>query len=266
MSQLNNPLEIYKFLPKSNCRQCQFPACLAFAAAVIKGHKSLNDCPQLDSSIIKQLEGKIVKLSTADSIHDQLLESLKKQIASVDLPSLAEKLGASFSGQRLKIKVLGKDFIVDAKGKITSDCHVNPWVTIPLLNYIIYSKGSNVSGDWVPFRELKNGKTREAIFEKRCENALKQIADAHTDLLQDIISIFGGRPVASIFSSDISLVLYPLPKIPILITYSKPTDDLESKLNIFFDITAEDNLNIELIHMLCVGLVAMFEKITFRHS
>ena len=266
MFQLNNPLEIYKFLPKSNCRQCQLPTCLAFAAAVIKGQKSLNDCLQLDSNIIEQLDGKIVKLNTADSIHDQLLESLKKEIASVDFSSSAERLGATFSGEKLKIKVLGKDFVVDAKGNITSDCHVNPWVTIPLLNYIIYAKGSNVSGNWVPFRELKNGKSREAIFGKRCENALKQIVDSHTDLLQDIISVFGGRSVVNAFSSDISLVLHPLPKIPILISYCKPVDDLESKLNIFFDATAEDNLNIELIHMLCVGLLTMFEKITFRHS
>lgn len=266
MSQLNNPLEIYRFLPKSNCRQCQFPTCLAFAAAVIKGQKSLNNCHQLDSSIIERLDGKIVKLATADSIHEQLLKSLKKEIASVDFSSSAERLGASFSWEKLKIKALGKDFIVDANGKITSDCHINSWVTIPLLNYIIYSKGNNVSGNWVPFRELKNGKSREAIFGKRCEKALKQIADTHTDLLEDIISVFGGRPAANVFSSDISLVLHPLPKIPILISYCKPVDDLESKLNIFFDTTAEDNLNIELIHMLCVGLVTMFEKITFRHS
>ena len=266
MSQLNNPLEIYKFLPKSNCKQCQLTTCLAFSAAVIKGQKSLNDCLQLDSNIIEQLDGKIVRLNTADSIHDQLLESLKKEIASVDFSSSAERLGATFSGEKLKIKALGKDFIVDAKGKITSDCHVNPWVTIPLLNYIIYAKGSNISGNWVPFRELKNGKSREAIFGKRCENVLKQIADSNIALLEDIISVFGGRPVVNACSSDISLVLHPLPKIPMLISYCKPVDDLESKLNIFYDATSEDNLNIELIHMLCVGLLTMFEKITIRHS
>ena len=58
----------------------------------------------------------------------------------------------------------------------------------------------------------------------------------------------------------------PLPKVPILICYSKPEDDFESNLNLFFDSTAEDHLNIESIYFLGVGLVRMFEKIALRHS
>ena len=68
------------------------------------------------------------------------------------------------------------------------------------------------------------------------------------------------------YASDISLVLYPLPKVPILICYWKPEDGLESELNVFFDATAEENLNIESIFMLGTGLVRMFEKIALRHG
>jgi hypothetical protein len=266
LSKLNTPLDIYKFLPKSNCGQCQLAGCLAFAAAVIKGQKNLNECTNLDDHTIRQLNKQIVNLKTADTIQEQLLKSLQREISSVDFPSSALRLGASYTGKYLKIKVLGKDFMVDSNGIIISDCHVNYWVTIPLLSYIKYARGSNAAGNWVPFRELKNGKSREAIFRKRCEQALKHIIDKNTDLLEDIISVFSGSQLVNVFSSDISLVLYPLPKIPILINYYKPIDDLESKLNIFLDETAEDNLNIELIHMLCTGLVTMFERIAVRHS
>ncbi|MBW2172383.1 MAG: DUF3786 domain-containing protein, partial [Deltaproteobacteria bacterium] len=60
--------------------------------------------------------------------------------------------------------------------------------------------------------------------------------------------------------------LHPLPKVPILICYWKPDDGLESELNIFFDSTAEQNLNIESIFTLSTGLVRMLEKIALRHG
>jgi hypothetical protein len=54
--------------------------------------------------------------------------------------------------------------------------------------------------------------------------------------------------------------------VPLLICYWKPEDGLESSLNIFFDATAEENLNIESIYILGAGLVIMFEKLAVRHG
>jgi len=268
MSQITNPLDIYKLLPKSNCRECDMRTCLAFADAVIKGQKSLQACPHLNEKTVKQFGERITTRALAlEEQQERILEQLKKDIASVDFKSSAKRLGASVSGEKLIIKSLGKDFFVDSQGNITSECHINTWLTIPLLNYILSCKGINPSGKWVPFRELENGRDRLPLFEQRCEKPLKKIADIHMDLFFDnVIYIFGGQPVETEFASDISLIIYPLPKVPILISYSKPEDNGESRLNLFFDKFAEDNLNIESIHMLCTGIVAMFEKIASRHG
>ena len=40
-------LEIYKLLPQSNCRQCGYTACMAFATALRKGKVLLGECPPL---------------------------------------------------------------------------------------------------------------------------------------------------------------------------------------------------------------------------
>lgn len=266
MSQLNSPLTIYKYLQKSNCRQCKVPSCLAFATAVVTGQKHLADCPHLDQDIIERFSGKINQHITYEQQQEQTLEQLKKGVAAVDFASAAGKLGAVLTGGNLVIQCLGREFMVEANGDITSDCHLNTWLTIPLINYVVLSKGKNVSGQWVPFRELKNGATWNPLFSHRCEKTLKQIADSNAELLEDIIYTFGGRPAAGSCSADISLVLHPLPKVPLLICYWKPEDDLESKLSVFFDTTAEENLNIESIYMLGVGLVLMFQKIAYRHS
>lgn len=265
MPQLNNPLEIYKLLPKSNCKLCGVATCLAFAADVIKGQKRLDQCPHLENSMIEELEGKIIRQMTPEEQLKQILEPLKREIVTIDFSTSVKRLGASLSGNQLTIKCLGKDFTVDPEGTIISACHINEWVTVPLLKYIIYSAGNDLSGKWVPFRELSNETIWNTYFEHKFEKPLKQLTDSYPDLIEDMIYIFSGKPVENSFSSDISLVLRPLPKVPMLICYTKPEEDQESKLNVFFDSTAAHNLNIDSIYRLSVGLLMMFQKITTRH-
>jgi len=81
-----------------------------------------------------------------------------------------------------------------------------------------------------------------------------------------MIQVFNGKQVENHYKSDISLVLHPLPLVPMLICYWKPEDGLESDLNLFFDSTAEENLNIESLYTLGTGLVRMFEKVVLTHG
>lgn len=40
-----SPLEIYKLLPKENCKKCGYSTCMAFAVKMIKKEAYLADCP-----------------------------------------------------------------------------------------------------------------------------------------------------------------------------------------------------------------------------
>jgi hypothetical protein len=259
-------MEIFKLLDKSNCRKCNKPTCMAFAAAVFQGQKQLDECPTLDPEIIKRYGGRAADQIPLEQEQFESIEQLKRNISTIDLRSAAHKLGAKFSGEKLTIKCLGKDFSVDINGNITTDIHVHPWIAIPVLNYITDGAGVPVSGKWVPFRELEGGKTWYRLFGQRCEKPLKKVADTYTDLFEDMIHLFNGRQVENHYASDISLVLHPLPKVPVLICYWKPEDEMESDLNIFFDATAEENLNIQAIYTLGAGLAIMFEKLALRHG
>lgn len=41
-------LEIFKLLPKTNCRECKEATCLVFAIKTAEGIKDQNDCPRLE--------------------------------------------------------------------------------------------------------------------------------------------------------------------------------------------------------------------------
>jgi len=266
MSELKNPMEIFKLLDKSNCGECSKPTCLAFAAAVFNGQKQLDECPHLAREIIERYGGQVADRMTLAQEQQQSMDLLKRKVAGIDLSASAHGLGAKFSNGKLTVKCLGKDFSIDTKGRITTDIHVHSWITIPVLNYIIAGGGVPASGNWVPFRELEGGKTWYRLFGQMCEKPIKQVADTYTDLFEDMIRLFNGKQVENHYNSDISLVLHPLPQMPILICYWRPEDGLESNLNIFFDTTAEENLNIESIYTLGVGLGIMFKKLALRHG
>lgn len=266
MSQIKGPLDIYKLLEKSNCGLCLRPSCMAFAVSVINGEKRLDNCPRLDRKVIEQLEGGIVKREALEPDQQELLEELKRKIAPLDFFTATERVDASVVGEKLSVMCLGKEFQIDNKGNMYSECHVNTWVQIPLLNYIISSKGEDVSGEWVPFGKFQGAMHWGAFFARRCEEPLKKIADTHTDLFFDTLSMFDGRPVTKGLSADRAIVLYPLPKVPFLICYWKTEDDFESKLSVLFDKTAGSNLNIESIYLIGAGFVEMLKLIIHKHS
>lgn len=268
MPPIKTPMELYKLLPQSNCGRCYLPSCLAFSAAVIKGDKKLSDCPFIDKKTLADFPSEIGSKEPYELKREEELNLLKERISQTDLSAKAIRLGGKVIGENLAIKCLGKDFLVFRNGDVTSECHTHTGLTIPLLTYILHleqSGGQKGKGAWVAFRKLKNGAALAPLFQQRCENSLKKIADAHPDLFEDLVSIFSGKRSENHFSSDISLVLFPLPNIPVMICYWEPEDDLDSMLRIFFDSTAENFLTAESIYALAVGLVMMFEKIVIQH-
>jgi len=267
MTEITNPFEIYKLLPQTNCGECTLLTCLAFSAAVIKGQKKLADCPYLKAEDKEQLADRVSIRQDFNRARGEDLEELKRRVGTINLSARASLLGGKMVSGKLAIKSLGKDFFVDARGSVTSECHTHAWMSIPLLSYIVHSSGVEPTGRWVPFRELRDGSPMNPLFEQRGEKPLKKLLDESSELLEDLLGMFSGsRADNRLFASDIALTLYPLPKVPILICYWSPEGDMDSDLTIFFDASAEKHLKIESLFSLGVGLVMMFEKIARKHT
>ncbi|MBI4707142.1 MAG: acetyl-CoA decarbonylase/synthase complex subunit gamma [Candidatus Omnitrophica bacterium] len=69
-------LDIYKLLPKTNCRECGFATCLAFAMQLAKKSVSLEKCPYVSEEAKKILEAssqppiKLITLGTGETKFD----------------------------------------------------------------------------------------------------------------------------------------------------------------------------------------------------
>ncbi len=261
------PLEIYKITPKTNCRKCLLPSCLAFSAAVVAGSKKLKECPHLKSEDIQPLEKQLAKTQEQPALQAAFLDKLKGKVARLDFPKIAKVLGCTVLGDELSIISLGKKFNIDSQGRMTSECHIIPWVQAPILSYITHKTHMDITGNWISFRELKGGIDWQGLFTSRCEQPLCKLADRNPELLTDLIDLFMGQETdTKRYEADIGLILHPLPHIPILICYQEADADLESSLSIFFDECCGHNLHIKSIYTLCAGLVKMFEHIALRHE
>ncbi|MFP4545542.1 MAG: (Fe-S)-binding protein, partial [Methanomassiliicoccales archaeon] len=66
-------IEIFKHLPKTNCGECGFPTCLAFAMQLANQKVSLDDCPYVSDDAKEALEAssappiRLIKIGTGEN-------------------------------------------------------------------------------------------------------------------------------------------------------------------------------------------------------
>jgi hypothetical protein len=267
MPQFSNAMEVFKLLDKSNCRRCNEPTCLAFASKVFLGQKSLDRCPALDPEIKKKYanaSGPRTLPAAADM--EGMVTGMKQEIAHCDLEQAAERTQGSFAKGWLTLKVFGKPLAINNEGRIKTDLHVNPWMVVPILHYVLSARGRQIKGQWMAFRELKDAREKSNLFVRRVEEPLKNIADRYPALFEDLVDMFSGATQDSPFDADVSLVLYPLPLLPMMVCYWKPEEGMDSELTLFFDESADENGGYEMVFNLAAGMVRMFEKFAQTHG
>ena len=257
-------LDIYKHLDKSNCGECGLPSCMAFAAAVSSGNEALDKCPRLNRSTQAQLATLIGKRTPGEDFLAPI-DALKNDVSRLDLGSLADRLGAKMAEGKLAVRCLGREFLIDGEGNIQSDCHIHIWIQTILLNYLMGRAEGGLSGKWVSFGQLRGAMNTAPYFARRVEEPLGAIAEKHTEIFLDLLGVFGGEPRKG-FQSDHAFVIYPLPRVPMLMLLWMPDEDNAARLKVLLDSTARDYLDLEVITFMGRGLVEMFQKIISTHQ
>jgi len=257
-------LEIYKLLNKTNCGECGLATCLAFAQAAASGVKGAEDCPHLSPDAAGKIGVRTDGAGPPEGFAASL-EALREKVRRTDLKAAAPGLGAGYVGNMLSLRILGREFMLDSSGVITSECHINNWIQWLVLSYASTSDPHAPEGRWVPFSELKSGAATVGYFSKRCEGPLHVIADEHTDVFFELLMLFGGNDIGG-FGADYAIELRPLPNVPVLVLYWKAEEEFPSKLRVMFDPTADSYLGPEIITGMGRGIVEMFQKIIPKHE
>ena len=237
-----NPVEIVKRTPKSNCAQCGYPTCLAFAAAVAKSGEDFSKCPYLDTTGLDVVQKQGPALEELPRQHDlSLIEHLKDKISALDFTRIAAPLGATLCGesnQTLSFPFLAQKVLL-TRGGILLDGRTpdDPRDQILIYNYIHSQGGADPALDWIGLETLPNSISKVRTLATYCENRL---AELFTHLPVEAI-MTGCHSLGGIAhpapSATLGCIIPVLPKIPQYLVYwaEEPEDGFPAKVKILFD-------------------------------
>jgi len=66
MHRRPGPMEVYKLLPRTNCKACGQPTCFIFASKLVAGHMRLDDCPALQDLQYSEQRARLAQLLAVD--------------------------------------------------------------------------------------------------------------------------------------------------------------------------------------------------------
>jgi hypothetical protein len=254
-----SPVDVYKdILPKTNCGDCRFPSCLAFASMVVKEKVPLIRCPHIDPVLLEKyqeilnkqyIEGKYAKRDMSKDA----LEWSKKRASSVNIEDLDEKIGGDFyknDGSCFFELRYFKDTLVIKKNGISykNGTSLNVWEQVLIYNHIAKNGKSKPIGTWKAIEEFPNSVSKTVAMRDSVEIPLIERFDGHIEELIDAAEHIGGVNVTEKERlADLVLLFSPLPRIPIMLLFweQDKEEGFDARLKILFDETIVEHLDLE---------------------
>lgn len=111
-----------------------------------------------------------------------------------------------------------------------------------LLYYLVTADGAPLTGRWVSFADLPDGRTYNAAFQGYSGDEIVKRFGLDLEGFKSACSKAGGEPVDA---GSASFVFQALPKVPIMVTYWLGDEDFPSSCRILFDGSASHYLPID---------------------
>lgn len=110
MTRPKHAMEIYALLDTSNRGESGEQACLTFDRSVFQGRKGMDRCPKLDPETMARYRGVKTTGIIVDEEREACLETLRGEMADIDLAAAADRTGGWCSRGKLNVNVLGTGF------------------------------------------------------------------------------------------------------------------------------------------------------------
>ncbi len=272
-----SPIEIVKGTPKSNCGECGYSTCIAFATNVTRRLEHYSKCPyiQLDKKIVDKLEYSFVNIKEKREPGVNAITGLEEKIKSLDLVDVAKKLGLTYFIDYNKT-ILYIDYF-DERVKFTnlagvltlekiSGEPVDLYDKILIYNYIFFSGSSGISGTWVSMEGLPNSISKVKALEKGSAKPFRDFFSGKVDLLKERVKKFDHKILKNgDCISDFCVVINIFKMLPVRINfYDKVAEDnLGAEVKFLYDKNVLSYLDLESIVFATEKLT---EKLTFEDS
>jgi hypothetical protein len=250
-------IELYKATPRTNCKECGFPTCLAFATCVIVEKKPLESCPYLTEEVLEELGTRIHEQQSEGvyvkrDLYKVTSDHIRERIASHDFAAIAEGLGAAYVEEDgrpcLRLSYLNRDSLISKEEiRIEGRPAEDHWENILLYNYVHFSGNEPVHGEWIPIDSIPGHIPKKPELEHGCEQKIAARFEGRAGRLRRASLALGAKEVEEGSNADVALSFLPLPKVPFFLVFwdAVPEEGFEARAKVLFDRSVTSYLDIE---------------------
>lgn len=264
-------VDLYRdVLPRTNCGDCGFPTCLAFAGMVVSEKHSLAGCPHLAPDVVERCNAELGiqyaagKWTKRDLAEDALAWA-RERSASMKLTDLPARIGGVLldtdGGQVLEMPYfndrlhIGADDITRADGSA-----LTRWEKVFLYNHMAQGGVRQPTGNWKGFESFPNTVSKVKTMAGQVESPLVDRFHGRCPALMAAAESIGGRDAAgNANSADVAMLFQPLPRVPVMLLFwdEDLQDGFGATAKLLFDETVIEHLDIESIVFLSERLRQM---------
>lgn len=232
------PFQILKYLAGTNCRECGFETCLAFATYIYAyGPKTLDKCPALSDDIKKEiisLFGNEV-IGKPSSMID-MWENFRQKLSTLDLNSLLRIPGITMENGNLFFFSLNEKIMVTKEDIVDEKKQLSEHDKILIYYYLINAHKLSGLYDFCDYRsfysKLKVRDVAQEDFEVKLQNAVQN----DLDTLKKALLKLGGEEYDQFKNVyDLAMLLHIFPLVPVLILYRKGEEEFAPYCKFMFD-------------------------------
>ena len=257
-------VDLYRdILPKTNCRDCGFPTCLAFAGMVVSEKHPIENCPHLPGDVVEKCKSELAEQYSTGKwlkrdMADDALKWARERSASMKIEDLPDRIGGRLikKGESYALELpYFTDFIIISKDSITKKdgSDLTRWEQVFIYNHMAQGGSKLPTGKWKGFVEFPNTVSKIKSMKEHVEKPLiKRFKAKSNELLTAAERLGGDDMTDEIRSADLALLFRPLPRIPVMLMFwdEDLDDDFDAEVKLLFDESILDHLDIESIMFL----------------
>lgn len=248
-------------LPRTNCRDCGHPTCLAFASMVVSEQLPLAACPHLCAQTVaryqpildaQHAQGKWTKRDLAADA----LQWARERSAGMRLEDLPARIGGRLvrtaDGQpALELPYFTDTVLIRPDGIQKKDgTPLNRWEQVFIYNHLAQGGSALPAEDWRGLEQIPNTVSKIKSMQRHVEAPLVARFRGRLAALGQAARALGAKEVTGrVGSADAAFRFQPLPRIPLLLLFweEAPADGLAAGVKLLFDATITEHLDIESI-------------------
>jgi len=181
------------------------------------------------------------------SVFKETYQNYLDQIGEIDLDSIAERLGGRVEKDEMVLSFFGQPYRISSRG-ITDPFGKQPpmGISVVLCKYLLLCPAiPSLDKEWVSYRDFKN---TAPLVHSFINHAERPIVQNYSNRLKDLAAAckkLGGKDPGLDLNYQLIMILYPLPKVPLLLLFDDVDEEFPAQCKVLFERRAEHYLDPE---------------------